>query len=114
MNWYNGSVEDFRKAYNLDPLAQRIEELERWMAGLQVQHDALTVRATALDGGMTYLETQRKAQAASILALQAADEQVKSRVMSAETAIDLVATKAANNRTWLQNLDAWAKGIALK
>lgn len=96
LNWYNGTDAQFIKAYDLNPveeLRKQVEQLERWLAGLQTEHDALKVRATALEGGVTYLDKQLK---------------------TANTVIDLTATKAAENRTWLQKLDAWAKGISLK
>jgi hypothetical protein len=93
LNWFNGSVETFKAAYCLDPVSEKIAELERLFAGLQVGQDTL---------------------AASIEALKVADEQLKDRVMSAETAIGKLASVWADDRTWLQKLDTWAKGISLK
>lgn len=60
---------------------------------LWAQLEALTLRVIALEGGITYLD---------------------GRVKTNTTAIDLVSTRSANNKTWLEKLDAWAKSLALK
>lgn len=95
LNQYNGDEAAFRKAYNLDPLAE-----------LKAQIDALTAKVASYQAEAV---AKNSAQDTSIEALKAANEQVKTKVVSLETALNLANGITAATKRAIDELAAWAR-----